>query len=1109
MRYAFNQCTTFDQPLSNWDTSKVKYTEAMFAVCTLFNQNINNWNTSQITDMGAMFSSCINFNQPLNNWDTSKVITMDSMFKDCCLFNQDISGWDTSKVIDMDYMFQFATVFNCSLSKWNVSNIESLPNKFAELTLAWYESKPLWGTIGDMQGHTTNVTVTTTNDSSNFRLSVNELVGSWALYRDDVLISTRTSTIAGVDAAFANKGVGIDLYQAPDTVSVYKLYATGPRLFLTNLSYDQSNTTFSVTQFSDGVDRFNFDTRNANLIVPTRLPSYVTNLSYMFDGAYRFNQDISSWDTSNVTNMYLMFSDARSFNQNIGLWNTVNVVNMQEMFAGASIFNQDLSKWNVLNVTMRVSFDDRAFAWTKYKPQWDTDGNQPIISNDWTEGLAIDYPGTGWYKATDTGTVFCKDIPDAEICKFGDDDSSGYVSVYAKAYARTYGSRAATSNMTDMSELFKDNVNFDDNIESWDTSNVTNMDYMFDGANAFNKPLNNWNVSNVTSMMFMFNGCSLFDQPLNNWVTSTVTNMSTMFKDCSLFNQDINSWNIGNVVDCSRMFENTNTFNQPLDNWDVSSVQVMHSMFNYAIVFNQDIGMWNTDLVSDMDYMFKGASLFNQDLSGWNVLNIVSEPLDFRLNATAYVLPPPVWGTDGTNVSPLAPKGLAIDYPGTGWYKATDTGTVFCKDIPDGESAIFSVGGTEYVSVYSKADARLYSSRAATSNMTDMSELFQSLNEFNDNLITWDTSNVTNMSYMFAYSGKYDQPLDNWDVSKVTNMAFMFRYTNKFNQPLNNWNTGSVTNMSQMFSNATKFNQDISNWNVGNVTTMEYMFDECAVFNKPLNTWNTSKLTNMRNMFNKCKLFNQDLGDWNVSKVTNMRNTFALCAVFNQDLSRWNTISATDMFGMFSGCYLFNQDLSSWNVLKISSKPLAFDGNNDVWLLPKPYWGVNVYNTSFSLVDITGASGVYLTASRDGINFQTINISDPAFDSLEFQSFMSVSQDNTGFAYFAWPDYILPEEMQEGDSFGISGLNKDGTAISTRYPNGYTLTKPAVLNPYVSAADQLESVTPPFTIVPAKNVITVKATQGVPAENDIFNTLVGTVPTGIIRVTSDAVVLFN
>jgi surface protein len=114
----------------------------------------------------------------------------------------------------------------------------------------------------------------------------------------------------------------------------------------------------------------------ANLTqVPLQLPLGTNNLSFIFQGAAIFNQDISNWDvssattmqamflgslfnqpigtwnTSNVTSMVSMFSGATSFNQNIGSWNVSNVTSMLQMFVGATVFNQDISSWNVGNVT--------------------------------------------------------------------------------------------------------------------------------------------------------------------------------------------------------------------------------------------------------------------------------------------------------------------------------------------------------------------------------------------------------------------------------------------------------------------------------------------------------------------------------------------------------------------------------------------------------------------------------------------------------------------------------------------------------------------------------------------------------------------------------------
>ena len=184
-----------------------------------------------------------------------------------------------------------------------------------------------------------------------------------------------------------------------------------------------------------------------------------------------------------------------------------------------------------------------------------------------------------------------------------------------------------------------------------------------------------------------------------------------------------------------------------------------------------------------------------------------------------------VFGISEVPVEPSGDMGLAKDYSGTGWYKATDTGTVFSKSVPALETHVFSDSPTEYVSVYTKEDAKLYGERAATSNVTDMSFMFQNATSFNSDISSWDVSNVTNMRSMFNGATSFNQDISSWDVSNVTSMSFMFSDATSFNQDISSWDVSNVTYMGGMFYNAKAFNQDLSQWCVPKIPTKPSRFD--------------------------------------------------------------------------------------------------------------------------------------------------------------------------------------------------------------------------------------------------------------------------------------------
>ena len=84
-------------------------------------------------------------------------------------------------------------------------------------------------------------------------------------------------------------------------------------------------------------------------------------------------------------------------------------------------------------------------------------------------------------------------------------------------------------------------------IGEWACSNVTNMSYMFSQSTNFNQDIGAWNTSKVTNMSYMFQATN-FNQNIGSWNTSNVTNMIGMFQSANNFNQDIGNWNVSNVT---------------------------------------------------------------------------------------------------------------------------------------------------------------------------------------------------------------------------------------------------------------------------------------------------------------------------------------------------------------------------------------------------------------------------------------------------------------------------------------------------------------------------------------------------------------------------------
>lgn len=90
-----------------------------------------------------------------------------------------------------------------------------------------------------------------------------------------------------------------------------------------------------------------------------------------------------------------------------------------------------------------------------------------------------------------------------------------------------------------------------------------------------------------------------------------------------------------------------------------------------------------------------------------------------------------------------------------------------------------------------------------------------------------DTSLITDMSNLFNSLDIRNIKIDKWDVSKVRNMSGMFSNCWKFSCDLSSWDVSNVTDTSKMFYMCENFNCDLSGWYISNKVEALLMFLAC------------------------------------------------------------------------------------------------------------------------------------------------------------------------------------------------------------------------------------------------------------------------------------------
>jgi len=89
------------------------------------------------------------------------------------------------------------------------------------------------------------------------------------------------------------------------------------------------------------------------------------------------------------------------------------------------------------------------------------------------------------------------------------------------------------------------------------------------GAGCVDAP--DWDVSRMTDMTRLFKDRTEFNQDISRWDTSSVTSFKETFRNASSFNQDLSGWGLSPGVDFTATFLDAGAFAQPVWTWPHAS----------------------------------------------------------------------------------------------------------------------------------------------------------------------------------------------------------------------------------------------------------------------------------------------------------------------------------------------------------------------------------------------------------------------------------------------------------------------------------------------------------------------------------------------------------
>jgi len=828
MDYMFAQADSFNQNIGGWDTSNVTTFYRMFLGVAIFNQDIGSWNTGNVTTMNEMFYGASAFNNggsdAIKNWDTSSVTNMELMFRSASSFNQplptDGNKWNVSSVTTFKSMFQSAASFNQNISSWNVSSSESFYQMFYNAD-AFNQDLSNW---------------TFTTDSS-------KDIDAFGMFR------------------------AMNVFNSPlNWGSKTARFTRTAGMFWLSKNFNQNIGGWDVSNVTDMNSMF-YDAEDFNQDISGWDTSNVTNMNSMFRDATAFNQDIDS-QGKNASNLKGWWKLNNSLVDETGSNNATNsgatAVDTSSQISGINTYSYNFNNRTLLGGA-QLNGSDEYFTVSDHG---DFDMTSAISISFWIKPDSL----TSWDRIID------KESND------GSNNNGFLVAIVNNSILFRVNENEGNPSQDSQHEGSIDLVvgEWHHVVCTFDSSTLKiYVNNVIDTTQAYSDAI----VANSADLYigrYSVAASNMFDGSIKEvaiWNTALdATNIAAIYsyKTSQNLASNLGTYNrASSLKGYWKMDETsgTNASDSSGGSHTATGTGIADSNWNtpasneYVTVNDQQLVSTTGSISAWIKVNSVGtnrtvAAKFDagNNLREWLLMVDSNDKIIFNVQDDK--------AANDANTIATGTTSLSVDtwYHVVGTFSPSGNVKIYLNNTLEDTSTNPATNGcentAEEIYIGRNGDGAYFDGTIQNVAIWDIALTAGDVEDL------YNSGTPTNLQN----PASYDTPNAKWSVYNVTDMNNMFNNADAFNQSLNSWNVSSVTSMHSMFENCQNFNGNISSWNVSSVTTMSEMFRGTASFNGNISSWNIANVESLNAFLRSNEIFNQDLSSWNFVKVDDFTN---------------------------------------------------------------------------------------------------------------------------------------------------------------------------------------------------------------------------------------------